>query len=779
MRGSREQEIRFRIAYHVTSPEEQLFWRSGSEVAMSQVEPGIWEHSIFVSLGEILELEYNFLVRKGGDIYRVEPLVPHVLRVKVPEKVGGMLLVEDRWLEPSPLHRLTKSPLAKLLGYPELSKLPIPMVSLSDDASALLLFERQELWEGELFIIGSSAELGQWNPQEARVLVPTRSGYSFTLQGTEEVEYKLLLKDEQGEIHWEEGANRRFSPNPYAFFAVVREKAPWFSVPVKSADQITGTAVPLFSLRSEKSYGVGDFSDAIRLLEWLERRGQKVLQLLPFYDTTFSYTKHDSYPYNSVTTYGLHPLYMDVRKLPFYEEHLKREDWERRARELNDLPSVAYSAVMELKLEVMDACFERWFASELPNEFEEFVKNEGEALLSYALFCTYRDESQGTPVAEYPPYDYAKRHWRKSKRRRKEVARHAFRQFFLYQQLSELSSSARARGILLKGDLPIGVGRNSADVWQAPHLFHLDMIAGAPPDAFSATGQAWGFPTYNWDAMNEEGYTWWRSRLSGMGKYLDAIRIDHILGFFRIWSIPYDSGKPIDGYYVPAIGYPAELVQGVEDFFSKDDQGNFHPQLTPERSEGFSQLDTEEQGHVLRLRDDYYYHRNESLWRNTALERLTKVMSASEMLICAEDLGMLPSSIQEVLSSLELFTLEVIRMPKKAGSRFILPSDIPLLSVLCTSTHDMPTLRGWWRELSEGERVELAKLYGFEDEPTPAGLVRALTNTTSLLLILPLQDWFVLDGYGQEVPPVEEQINVPDDPHHIWDYRMPGTIENL
>ncbi|MDO5036378.1 MAG: 4-alpha-glucanotransferase [Porphyromonas sp.] len=777
--------ILFEIHYLVSAPDEQLYWQSAALDAqpqeMEQVRSGVWQYTLALTKSDGSTIEYNYQVQKEGTIHRVEPPLAHSLSLSFSSSTHELVVVHDRWIVPNPLHRLARAPLASILGYPDLSEMPTPLLSDESGTKHLLLFEYAQLYEGELFITGSTADLGEWQEERAVPLTWSKSGWLLGLAESQPLEFKLLLKSPDGTIYWEEGKNRVWSGATEGACTVTTLPAPSFPVEPIRPRQLEGTAVPLFSLRTDQSFGIGDFSDAIRLLEWMERKGQSILQFLPLYDTTFTRTERDSYPYNSVTTYGLHPVYIDVRKLPYYHESPRSFEWEERARALNREPAVQYEEVLRLKEEVMDECYERWSRQKTATpDFDLFCRQEGDQLLAYSLFAAFRDLNPGVPVVEFPSYDTLVERYKSNKGFAKKVRKHSFRQYYLYQQLGELSREAHARGILLKGDLPIGVGQNSADVWCSPHLFHLDMIAGAPPDAFSATGQVWGFPTYNWEEMRAEGYSWWRRRLSRMASYIDAIRIDHILGFFRIWSIPRSSGKAIDGHYVPAEGFSPDLVKGVEACFVADAKGLYHPLLLPEAQEDFHRLTREEQEHVYRLRDDYYYHRNESLWRATALQRLTHVMRASDMLICAEDLGILPSSIHEVLADLELLSLEVVRMPKQAGNRYVPPAEIPLLSVLCTSTHDMPTLRSWWQTLSDDERQTLAHTYGIEEgSESPQKLIEALRCTASLLLILPLQDWFVMSGYGAEVAPHDEQINVPQDPDHVWNYRMPGTIDHL
>lgn len=777
-------EIRFRIPYYIGIAGQVLRWVgrvNGSEMAFN-LKPDDslhnWSLLLRVPSESTVELIYNYRVVEGDSIIRTEPpLVPHSLRLSLAAgETSGKVAIDDRWIDPSPEHRMGDAPLAKLLGRTDLSRLRIP--SFDTASGDIFLIHHWQEYEGELLVVGADPSIGAWYPEKGLPLSLSRKGYLLQFPKRVPTEYKLVWRLPSGEVRWELGANRYYQPDGDGIFTFGHLDAPHFEGGETSHRQLTGTAVPLFSLRGKRTQGVGDFTAAIELLDWMKRQGQSILQLLPIYDTTFSRTDRDSYPYSAITTYGLHPIYLDLWELPGFAEAPERESWLREARELEARPKVAFEKVLRLKERVVGCLFDRWYKPPQSIAFSQFFQTEQEQLLPYALFCAIRDLYPHIPVKEYPSYAEVRAGWDKSrsylgKNLEEAVMRSAFLQYHLYKQLGQLTEEAHKRGILIKGDLPIGVARNSVDVWIQPHLFHLELEAGSPPDAFSPTGQDWGFPTYNWEEMEREGYTWWRRRLQSMSRHFDALRIDHILGFFRIWSIPAETGDASLGRYVPALGFTAEEVSGVADLCNRDEQGVYHPLMIPQQRKGYYLLPEEQKHKIAALSEEYYYRRNEALWRETALKRLTNIMTASDILLCAEDLGVLPKSIQEVLASLELLSLEVLRMPKLLGRRFVEPQDIPWLSVLTTGTHDMASLRGWWATLAEDAQQELAELYHFTKDVSPRGLVQALLHTPrSLLLILPLQDWFTITGYGNEVDPADEQINNPQDPHHIWNYRV-------
>ena len=745
--------------------------------------PGLWHGEARLPLSHTRFLRYRYRVMgSDGKLLRVEPGLPHVLPyAKLP---ASPLTLHDRWTDPSPDHILSHKLLRPFLpksSFPAFVSQKIP--SPAPGADVFLLSEPLP-YPGELAIAGSHPLLGRWDPEVALFVDPyERGGYYFRFPGDIlETEYKFVLRTSAGGWIWEEGPNRSFRKTTDSGAALVTLEAPRFpGLEPRERPQLEGTAVPLFALRTERSYGVGDFSDARDFADWQAAVGQHVLQFLPLYDTRFRDNLRDTYPYNATTTVGLHPLYLDVRRLPYYDDapRMTRSEWEKAAAAFNRREKVAYNEVLSLKLDIARYSFRRYIAASsgrLYSDLEALFGSLYETILpelrGYAAFYAQKKRHPRTGVHEWPPYDP------ETLEEDEEYHFSFFLQLQLYKQLGELTAYAASKGVLLKGDLPIGVGRDSADAWMHPELFHLELEAGSPPDAFSETGQNWSFPTYDWEAMKADGYAWWRRRLRVMSRYFGLIRVDHILGFFRIYSIPRHAKSNLSGYYVPALGYRPDEVSDILSFFSRDPDGLLHPHLLPEKEPSYVTLSPAKKERVRYYRDEYYYRRNEELWRETALERLSGVFAGCPMIICAEDLGVLPGSITDLLRRSEILSLEVLRMPKSPGHPFVCPEDIPYLSVLATSTHDTSTVREWWLdELTEREREELAGHYGCK--ASTGSLIRALRRQDNLFLILPLQDWFTLAHYNSAIPAASERINSPADPDNVWDYRMLGFIKDL
>ena len=447
------------------------------------------------------------------------------------------------------------------------------------------------------------------------------------------------------------------------------------------------------------------------------------------------------------------------------------------------------------------------------------------------------------------------------------IALHYFIQYQLHLQLKNAHDYANSKGIILKGDIAIGVHRNGADTWTQPSLYNLDMQAGAPPDDFAVKGQNWGFPTYNWETMKADGFAWWRQRFQQMSNYFDAFRIDHILGFFRIWSIPDHAIEGIMGRFVPAIPvsrnefeqrgvfidnnryckpYITDAVIGqsaghldadvkyflqsngdttyrfksifdtqrkIEDYFvsegldeSKkglkqvlfnlhanvilwpdgDNKNGYHFRFNASKTLSFQHLNEHLQHQLSSLYDDYFYHRQEHIWKHEAIEKLPALKLCTDMLICGEDLGMVPQSVPAVMSSLGFLSMEVQRMPKQLNTSFFDPSYAPYLSVVTPSTHDMSTIREWWLE-DQNKTQQFFNEQLWQQGKAPADATSQIVRSVilqhlaspAMWAVFQLQDLLAMNDCLRLEDPYAERINVPGDPNHYWRFRMHMTLEEL
>ena len=545
-----------------------------------------------------------------------------------------------------------------------------------------------------------------------------------------------------------------------------------------------GTAIPVFALRSEDDFGVGEFLDLKKMVDWAVLTGQTFLQLLPVNDTTMFGTIDDSYPYNANSTFALHPQFINLPAagVPVDKEYLKLQ------KQLNSFvkdgrPETDYVSVNREKRRLLRKAFDaNWKSLSRTKAYRNFLAANREWLIPYSRFCALRDEF-GTPDfsqwGEFAVYDEARlERWNKN--HRSETDFNCFLQFHLDAQFRQVRDYAHSKGVVLKGDLPIGVSRTSADAWQFPKLFNMDSQAGAPPDSFSADGQNWGFPTYNWEEMAKDGYAWWKARLRKMSEYFDAFRIDHILGFFRIWQIPVPEKSGLAGYFSPALPYSADELRSWGygnrmDRFIEDPHrpGWYHPRI-----------DAKDLGD---LYIDFFYRRHNEFWKHNAMDKLSALLGSTNMLACGEDLGMIPACVPEVMQRLNILSLEIQRMPKDPAQTFTDPAHYPYGCVCTTSTHDMSPIRAWWEEdrsLSQRFYNEALGCGGAAPYFCEPWVCRRIVEqhlwSPAMLVILPLQDWLSISPeLRYKGNPADERINVPAIPRYHWDYRMHLSLEEL
>ena len=638
----------------------------------------------------------------------------------------------------------------------------------------------------QLYIVGSCPALGAWDPKKALPMESTQ-GIIWHIDLDKKVipehfEYKFIRKELDGTFTWETCLNRT---DPY----VVNET----TFPDQHP-RYAGTAIPVFSLRSRQSVGIGDFGDIKLMVDWAAATGQAVLQLLPVNDTTSTKTWTDSYPYGGISIMALHPIYLNLRALGPLSDEKEQEVFESDAAELNNLPQLDYERVSELKERYTRAIFaQKGTRTKATKAFKAFVDANREWLMPYAAFCVLRDHNE---TADFTKWKTLKKYTKTGvahlyEEAKAEMDYYIFVQYHLDRQLRETHDYARSKGVALKGDIPIGITPHSVEAWAEPEYFNMGEQAGAPPDAFAVDGQNWGFPTYNWDRMAEDGFSWWKRRFRKMAEYFDAYRIDHVLGFFRIWEIPVPYKSGLMGHFSPAQPYSADDlrwrsfpfdeqrharpyvdIDPREVLFLEDPEhpGLWHPRISAQYTRSYADLQQWEKDAFNHIYDEFFYYRNTEFWRVQAMHKLPELISATNMLTCAEDLGMIPSCVPEVLNDLHILSLEVQRMPKDPKQMLGNPAEYPYMSVCTTGSHDTSTLRGWWGECHSGDDcpVDVCEWIVAEHLYSP-----------SMLTILPLQDWFSLEPSLRVEDVDSERINIPANPKHYWRWRMHITLEDM
>jgi 4-alpha-glucanotransferase len=735
-------------------------------------------------------------------------------------------------------------------------------------------------------VLGSHEALGAWDERKAVIMddaeFPLWRADIALKGGSQVIEYKYGIYDPVAKVFitWETGTNRSLlytATRRKKQLTVHTEEA--FRYPIGNWKG-AGVAIPVFSLRSRQSLGVGEFLDLKLTVDWAKQTGLKLIQILPINDTVATHTWIDSYPYSAISVFALHPMFCNPDAIAELQDPETLLELRNEGKRLNALESVDYEAVMALK--------SRWFKLLYDQEKERFLsdpdflaffeRNE-DWLRDYAAFSTLRDRYRNPNFRQWPEHrvhhEEAIRTFTSPQQAHyDDVAIHYFIQYHLHQQMLEAATYARHNGVVLKGDIPIGIYRHSVDAWVAPELYDMDGQAGAPPDDFAVAGQNWRFPTYNWEVMAQDGYQWWRRRMRKMSVYFDAYRIDHILGFFRIWQIPATQTQGILGQFNPSLPYNtyelsarglwfdkerltepyirwhileehfAEHASSVRrEFLDEPYPGmySFKPEFKTQRqieayiddkvlhfpeskayfervrpglyslitevillpnyqseeeaydprvamhfTRSYQELDGWVKEKLDELYTEYFYYRHEDFWRDQGLTKLPPVKEATDMLVCGEDLGMVPDCVPPVMKELGILSLEIQRMPKSNKVEFAHPADAPYLSIVSTSTHDMPTIRGWWEQDPAVTQRFYNQVLGHgggapfycEDWIARDIIVQHL-HSPAMWAILPLQDLLAMDAGLRREDPHEEQINVPANPEHYWRYRIHLPLEEL
>ena len=742
-------------------------------------------------------VDYYYSVMKGDAVARHEWLVePH--RLEFAATKAARYTVYDHWIDIPEDSYMYSSAFTECVAARkrELS------TKSEYQRTVRLKVRAPQLRAGErLAVVGEPELLGSWEVDKALPMAEHEyHEWVVSLDASQlpsqRFEFKFIVVSERKDVPemWEQSMNRSIEIPTVNQGEVVVYELSQASFPIY-AWKGAGTVVPVFSLRSEGSFGVGDFGDLKLMIDWADRTNQRILQVLPINDTNITHTWQDSYPYNSISIYALHPQYTDLRQLPEIKDEEQRMHYEKLRQELNALSQIDYERMFAAKMDYLRVLFaQEWATVKRRASYKDFLTQNRQWLEPYAAFCYYRDKYGTAEFSKWPKEATLKAVTQHpSPSVQKELDFWCYVQYNLDQQMRAAHEHARAHRVILKGDIPIGISRDGVEAWVEPKYFNLNGQAGAPPDPFSADGQNWGFPTYNWDAMLADGCSWWVRRFRKMAQYFDAYRIDHVLGFFRIWEIPVPEKSGLMGQFAPALGMSKEEIEGYgvqfnEGLFLVDHKrtDRWHPRIAVQFQQAYELLDEGQKYNFNRLYNDYFYRRNNHFWYQEAMKKLPRLTQATRMLVCAEDLGMVPDCVPWVMNELRILSLEIQSMPKDDKVRFGHLSRNPYRSVCTISTHDMPTLRQWWDEdLGRTQDYFNSMLYrgGAAPHPLPGWLAKDIVSrhltSPSMLFLLSLQDWLSIDEKLRLPDADAERINIPANPRHYWRYRMHLTIEQL
>ena len=864
------QDLRLNIMGETTAKGDRA--SENTVYAMTTVDGKMWQCEIELEKAP-KSINYFYSIDKWGKEERQEwQTITHRLDMNVPN--ASEYKIYNRWTDIPYDSFLYSSAFTDCVNRRHHEAVP----TIKYEKTLRLIVRAPQLRKGErLYVTGESLCLGNWHADRALKMVEHNYNEWMVDMNVDafdeaETELKFIATTDNGDVLWETGYNRtlaipemangevRVEEMDQAFFEICDRK-------------LAGTLIPVFSLRTRGSFGVGDFGDLKMMIDWVAETHQKVLQVLPINDTTSTHTWTDSYPYSCISIFAIHPQFADLRQLPAVADKEKAAAFEALREELNQLPQIDYERVNNAKIEYLRVIFEQEGGEVLKSAgFKAFLKESAHWLVPYAQYCHLRDTYGNVDFNTWKGHEV----WHEKDRETllnarskeyKEVAFYYYVQYVLHVQMRAAHEYAMARGVILKGDIPIGVNRKGCDVWHEPHYFNLNLQAGAPPDSFSVNGQNWGFPTYNWARMLEDGCQGWLRRFQNMSKYFDAYRIDHVLGFFRIWATPTTCVHALQGQFSPSLAMTREEIEsyglhfqeklfttpfiarwvvdrvfgphadavvekylnhehddifslkpeydterkieaafvgkdGADDVWVRDglyalasdvlfvrdinDSNKFHPRITAQLNFMYEALVDSDKEKFNRLYNNYYYRRNNNFWYNEAMKKLPVLVQATRMLVCAEDLGMVPDCVAWVMNELRILSLELQQMPKDPSVRFGELWKNPYRSVCTLSTHDMPTLRQWWDEdMERTQDYYNSQLYrsGAAPHPLPGWLAKEIVVNQlacpSMLCVLLLQDWFAIDEKLRFADANAERINIPANPRHYWRYRMHLNIEDL
>ncbi|MEO9477734.1 MAG: 4-alpha-glucanotransferase [Cyclobacteriaceae bacterium] len=883
--------IRFRVNAHTVWGQEVYVsggakelgqWDADKAVKLSCVDIDIWEVKFKIKTEKPLDYKYLIKDEHGAVLKEFGANRTHALMA-----TSDVEIIDTWRYTDSPENNLFSSPFYKSFFKREKVKKTKQKTLKIKAGSSVIRFQIRAPRVGKNYsvgVLGSEKFLGAWDPE--KVVVMDGSDYPIWSVDVEvkslpeKLEYKYVIVDNEMNsiVIWDQNENRVLRADEVlSQEGLIIRSDEYFAYP-DGGWKAAGTAIPVFSIRTEDGAGVGEFPDIKKMIDWSAKTGMKVLQILPVNDTVASHTWVDSYPYAAISVHALHPMYASMKAMGQLKDKKLSQELNIEAQRLNALPEVDYEAVMKLKSKFFKYSFDDNKLKFLNSrELSSFIKQNKSWIIAYAVFSFLRDK-HGTPdfsqwgdealmsdeellafaAPDQPHYD--------------DIAVHYYIQFHLDKQLKDATEYAREQGVVLKGDIPIGIFRHSVDAWRWPHLFHMENQAGAPPDDFSVTGQNWGFPTYNWEAMAAENYSWWKSRMIKMAEYFDVFRIDHILGFFRIWEMPPEAVEGIMGRFNPALPFhvseleangihfdydrmckpflPAQIIHDIfgsnaefvfqnfldekhpgmmnlkEEFDAErkiknhldaqvkmypekaefyehlrhqiyrlpaevifieapDSNGCYNPRIGMHSTYSYQWLSEDQKQKLDRLYNHYFYHRHNDFWKDSAMQKLPMLKDATDMLICGEDLGMVPACVPGVMNELQILSLAVQRMTNDDRG-FWHPSDVPYSYVTTTGSHDVSNLREWWLEDRDASQRFYNEILGFFGEAPEQceswvvlPIIRQHLYSPAMLAVFPIQDILAMSDELKRDNCMEERINVPAIIPHYWKYRLHISVEKL
>ncbi|NGX56264.1 MAG: 4-alpha-glucanotransferase [Candidatus Anoxychlamydiales bacterium] len=484
-----------------------------------------------------------------------------------------------------------------------------------------------------------------------------------------------------------------------------------------------GITVPLFAIVCEKSSGIGEFLDLFEVIDFIKEIGFDTLQLLPLNETG-----KDPSPYNALSSLALNPLHISLHALESLDDNYELKEKLKDFKIFNTYQRVHYLKLKKLKMDFLYDYYLYVFKTLKENkEFNHFLQ-ENSWLEEYALYRTILEEQNDKHWDIWP--DDLKNLNKKNipsliEKYHDKMHFYFFLQYLAFSQLQSVKKYADENNIFILGDVPILISPYSCDVWFNREIFDFTYVAGAPPDSYSLYGQKWGFPLFNWKKLEENNYSWWKRRLKTIESLYHMYRIDHVVGFFRLWSIDPNSDAT-EGRFIP---------------------------------------------------------RDPTSWKKEGTKRLKMMLHSSKLLPIAEDLGLIPKIVYKTLKELGICGTKVIPWERTAFG-YIKFNNYEPLSVTTISTHDSDTFEGWW-ETAVQYATKFAKFkrwqYSYKlSYHQRKELLYDSHHTSSIFHINLLQEYLALYPELSYPDPDDERINIPGTmlPTN-WSYKYKVSFDKI
>lgn len=619
----------------------------------------------------------------------------------------------------------------------------------------------------------------------------------------------------------------------------------------------SGVSLPLSGLWSTESVGIGEYPDLMKLATWAHECEMDLIQLLPLNDTG-----EQSSPYSALSAFALNPTYLRLGSIPGFEAYKEElADWKSK---YNTPTRIDYSQTYRFKINVLRDVFEHTKPDLLKDSDLHTWIQDNSWVRVYSVYRMLKKKNNQASWIDWtelrdPSTKEIDQLWVKNY---ESVLFYAWIQYWCEKQFQAAAQDCEAIGVKIKGDIPILISEDSADVWGHRQLFDMNNRAGAPPDMFCTDGQNWRFPCYKWDVLKASNYQWWKDRLQQASKFYHAFRIDHVLGFFRIWQTPEKHNSGMLGRFIPSQAFKVTELQtagfhegqilhwtnpsySVEElqargldpltlanqpFFEGLFGNTTHFKLRSFLGENeLKNLDEQTRNNFLRLMSNrifnqyeenpsqlypfwYWYesdvYKNESpeiqerirqvlgdkeqsqdqFWGENGHGLLKMMRDETDMLVCAEDLGVVPNCVAPTLANLNILSLKIERWARnyhEAGDPYIPVEEYPRLSVCSPACHDTSNLRLWWDE-KDLDVEQYKNLLGWDELPDyltddlAYAVVARNLSANSLIAILPLQDWLSIDYDLRSPTSEEERINIPGTQNDTnWNWRMAVSLDEL